>query len=1565
MKTGFGLKWIVAAGAVIVIAVMLGLYLSADSLAAHQETRVHGLKTARSGSPVNFTVKVVNSVNGAPVKGAKVRVDAVVPLLGETHTLFEGKVDSDGTADVRGSLPANISGDIPVIIRTESPLGSDELRQTLRIIPTEEENRIYLTSDRRLYQPKQKVHLRAFIQERETEEPLASTSLSFNLKNDKGNPVASKTVNTNSYGLAWCEFKLPDDATLGVYTASCRYKSLEVKTPILVREYVMPKFALDFEQEGNFVRPGTQLKGTLTARYPQGGAPPVKGKVDFRLYDQKKTLLGSVTDFSLSEDGETELWLDVADAVSFGEEDTLTCNLEVKITDKAGQTQIAFFPIIVARQPVMVELYPESGDMVRGVENIVHGFVLSLEEDKSDIEIEISHPTGDCTAIPDESGYFSFRITPRSEIKTLILKGKSKADGARLWKLKKDLRPPDGARLLLRQDKAWVAGGEKINCEVFTGESAVRCSIFLVRNGMRVAEAEAVMENGKGLAKIETPEEGNGFYQLVAFASISGRDERIIEDVKRLYIQPEKPFALEVRTDSPTYLPGEKVILNVKAGNGEKPGPLALAVAVADKSLAGLGGLRNYASEILRFKLGEEIFSRTNLEKGFASGIFTDNAVISGEETKQGVADAAYGAPATRENMTFEADTHDKAVAATAAARQKYNWYVTAAGLCALGSVVAVFALFALFTFIRRLFYWLVNHIKLMELAIAGIIIVVIVSFAVPITMSARKSARYGPTPMALSDADFSVRREAKAQAYAPEDARASFKTPRILADKMVEGPIIMTEEEVELLRDIPRGTAFDNLTNRHLSSSSVVDAYGVGGGAAGAYGQRWGRGRLLGEKSGYYLRSSPDIPGKKSGVPIGIARELFFAERKFFPECLYYKPFILTDESGKASVEFKMADTLTTWKADVIASSAMGKITSASTTFASTQPFAVDIDVPAAFSKGDATDLKIVVINTEGLKGEVMLVLEAAEGIESDDPRKIITLTGEPAVMSAAIPIKVTKAGNHELTVTAITPAGVDKMIRKVRVYEHGQKIIETAGGLLSAGNEAEIKIELPEDMVEKSRKIFIKINTSGTSIALDGLESMLRTPHGCFEQTSSIAYPNIMVAKYFADAEKPDERIMANARGKVQQSYDRLRTFEVTGGGFSLYGKAPASTWLSAYGLMQFSEMRGIVEVSQDMMDRTARFIARMQNSNGSWAPYRTAHFGQQSDVKTTAYCLWAITEANADAGKLDRAVKFLRSKVSDMDLYTLALSCAATKGDKIFLEPLRTRMGKFFKDNGASANSNARGRRAGRTLSGAHGIYANIEMVALAAIALADKDKKLYGKAVEWLIANRRGRGGWGTTQGTVLALKAILKGGIGGDGKLVLDFGGGVKKSIDIAADTDAPVLVDISDIVPKGNMSCKAKFEGKGKLDYQVTVVGFRPWGKVIESKERDGLNLSLAIEDSFEARKSVEVAAKVLNHSGEEAVNVMLDIPLLPGVTVDTDTVTCDLDGFIQKAEVEGESLIIYGANVPAGKRFSVKFSIQSRTSGKFNTRPAKVFEYYNPSNFDISVPKTIDITKG
>jgi uncharacterized protein YfaS (alpha-2-macroglobulin family) len=87
--------------------------------------------------------------------------------------------------------------------------------------------------------------------------------------------------------------------------------------------------------------------------------------------------------------------------------------------------------------------------------------------------------------------------------------------------------------------------------------------------------------------------------------------------------------------------------------------------------------------------------------------------------------------------------------------------------------------------------------------------------------------------------------------------------------------------------------------------------------------------------------------------------------------------------------------------------------------------------------------------------------------------------------------------------------------------------------------------------------------------------MDSLLRMPYGCFEQTSSSTYPNVLAIDYMKRTKKLTPEVSAKAQGYITTGYQRLVTFEVPGGGFSWFGTAPANKILTAYGLMEFSDM------------------------------------------------------------------------------------------------------------------------------------------------------------------------------------------------------------------------------------------------------------------------------------------------------------------------------------------------------------------------------------------------------
>ena len=177
-----------------------------------------------------------------------------------------------------------------------------------------------------------------------------------------------------------------------------------------------------------------------------------------------------------------------------------------------------------------------------------------------------------------------------------------------------------------------------------------------------------------------------------------------------------------------------------------------------------------------------------------------------------------------------------------------------------------------------------------------------------------------------------------------------------------------------------------------------------------------------------------------------------------------------------------------------------------------------------------------------------------------------------------------------------------------------------------------------------------------------MDGILSM---PGGCFEQTSSSTYPNVLALDYMKRTKKLTPEVHAKAEGYIANGYQRLLTFEVHGGGFSWFGQAPANKILTAYGLMEFNDMSKVSDVDPRLIERTRNWLVSQQQPDGSWKPdtyfiNEGATNRYNTDVlRITAYIAWSLANTGYTGPGVEKAKHYIESHASENhDTYTLAV-------------------------------------------------------------------------------------------------------------------------------------------------------------------------------------------------------------------------------------------------------------------------------------------------------------------
>src|SRR3954447_12839431 len=110
--------------------------------------------------------------------------------------------------------------------------------------------------------------------------------------------------------------------------------------------------------------------------------------------------------------------------------------------------------------------------------------------------------------------------------------------------------------------------------------------------------------------------------------------------------------------------------------------------------------------------------------------------------------------------------------------------------------------------------------------------------------------------------------------------------------------------------------------------------------------------------------------------------------------------------------------------------------------------------------------------------------------------------------------------------------------------------------------------------------------------------------------EQTSSAAYPNILVVDYVKKARVASPQLLIKAELYLNVGYQKLLTFERPGGGFDWWGSGEPVVWLSAYALQEFSDMARVYPVDPDVIYRTQRWLLKQRSADGTWSKIGATH-------------------------------------------------------------------------------------------------------------------------------------------------------------------------------------------------------------------------------------------------------------------------------------------------------------------------------------------------------------------
>ncbi len=175
---------------------------------------------------------------------------------------------------------------------------------------------------------------------------------------------------------------------------------------------------------------------------------------------------------------------------------------------------------------------------------------------------------------------------------------------------------------------------------------------------------------------------------------------------------------------------------------------------------------------------------------------------------------------------------------------------------------------------------------------------------------------------------------------------------------------------------------------------------------------------------------------------------------RSYFPETLIWLPEIVTNARGSASTRFKLADTVTTWKIAVIASTIDGRVAEAESNLRAFQPFFLDFSPPLILTEGDQIDLPVTVRNYQDRVQKVDVTLQPNDWTEvQGSSNRAVTVSANDSV-DLTYTVRAKSAKDNALQqVVALAGRNRDAIEKSTRVHPDGQEITQARGDLIFGG--------------------------------------------------------------------------------------------------------------------------------------------------------------------------------------------------------------------------------------------------------------------------------------------------------------------------------------------------------------------------------------------------------------------------------------------------------------------------------------------------------------------------------
>ncbi len=771
----------------------------------------------------------------------------------------------------------------------------------------------------------------------------------------------------------------------------------------------------------------------------------------------------------------------------------------------------------------------------------------------------------------------------------------------------------------------------------------------------------------------------------------------------------------------------------------------------------------------------------------------------------------------------------------------------------------------------------------------------------------------------------------------------------------------------------VSRGSIHNYLFEDYYGSYSVS---GSGGISSTPYGN-WGASVLPSPNDMIYMKhgnaeeSHRESDGKKS-QDASKGKSQAIVLRQFFPETLYTNPRVITGQNGQASISVKMADSITQWKLSALAHTPDGVMGKGNSRVKVFKDFFVDAHLPKRLTQGDEIAVPTAIYNYLPRSRQVRVELEKNNGFRllGESSRTVTVNAGDISVVYFRI--RALKHGTFRLIFKARGPSLSDALVRHVTVIPQGKKIVQSFSGELKGTLRHTLNI--PAEAVKNSKKLLVKLSPVLFAEVTEGLESMLTMPQGCFEQTASTTYPNVMVLDYLRKAGGLTPEIEKKAFSYIDKGYQKCLSYRTGDGGFSLYGEGSGDVFLTAYGLMLFTDMARVYPIDGALISDLQEWLIAKLTPGVNYGTYcgGAFYFSGKNVLVARAFIGWVLLRSGMDKNHpqiqlllddIEKSTSGFMGRPAHMSMAALTLLRGGRNGD-VFIQALgrsakRSSEGICWNYSLSEGDLNQRRGHTGTT--------------ALALLAMFDSPKPPLdvSRGIGYLMKRKNAKGYWQSTHTTVWVLRTLIKHleKSVGTAPRKIEVKLGNRKVGELVIDEQNKGIMhtlDLSNLARRGDAQLSISRDGSGTSFVQIVSSYYLKWENPLLKKslsQRPPIHLDLSYQTGKVKREvTVTVSAKYIG--GGEIGNAIIDLGIPPGFMVyPGDLEKIKEDWNIRRYETDGSRIILY-INDLDNKGETFTYRMRAQTAGRVEMPASVIYDYYDPGMRNVVRPVIFQVSK-